>query len=50
MLNPLMPNRAASPCPPGKTYSVGWLKRILPTTSELSINSPKLAGAINGDK
>lgn len=34
MLKPLMPNRAESPCPPGKTYRVGWLKRMLPTTSD----------------
>jgi len=34
ILNPLMPNSAESPWPPGKTYSVGWLNLMLPTTSE----------------
>lgn len=49
ILKPLIPNNAASPWPPGKTYNVGWLNRILPTTSELAINSFKSAGTNDGD-
>jgi hypothetical protein len=50
ILKPLIPKSAASPCPPGKTYSVGWLKRMFPTISELSKSSVIHVAVIIGAK
>ena len=48
MLKPLMPKSAASPWPPGNTYSVGWLNRMFPTTSDGSSNCSNDVGRRNG--